>query len=162
MSGFAYEPPVSNTVEWYTPPYIFNALGVRFDLDPCSPGPAKSFVPADTHYVLPENNGLSDPWFGRVWLNPPYGRGMDVWLSKLAAHGDGIALVFARTSTRWFHQYVPKSSGVLFVKGRVRYVNGSTMTIGDNPGTDSMLVAFGNECGEALRASGLGLFVRPE
>jgi hypothetical protein len=161
MQGFTHEPQVGETVEWYTPPHIFEALNLRFDLDPCSPGVGKSHVPADTHYSLPDNDGLRDPWFGRVWLNPPYGRGMGLWLERLAEHGDGVALVFARTGTKWFHESVPKSDGLMFVSGRIHFINGNTMKPGERPGADSMLVAFGEECAHAVRYSGLGLFVKP-
>lgn len=49
--------------------------------------------------------GLESPWIDRVWLNPPYGRETGLWLRTLAAHGSGIALVFARTETEMFHQH---------------------------------------------------------
>lgn len=57
--------PRSENVEWYTPPQIFEALGMHFDLDPCSPGVGKSFVPANTHYTRADD-GLAAPWAGSV------------------------------------------------------------------------------------------------
>ena len=47
MSGFVHEAAVSNSVEWYTPKSVFDALGVGFDLDVCSPGLDKTWVPAE-------------------------------------------------------------------------------------------------------------------
>ena len=55
MSGFAHESTHNISVEWYTPPEIFTALGLAFDLDPCSPGPGKSFVPARRHYTVADD-----------------------------------------------------------------------------------------------------------
>ncbi|WP_223160903.1 phage N-6-adenine-methyltransferase [Salinicola aestuarinus] len=85
--------------EWLTPPSILEALG-SFDLDPCSPV-ERPWDTASEHLTL-HDDGLSAAWRGRVWLNPPYGRETGLWLEKLAEHGDGIALVFARTETEMF------------------------------------------------------------
>lgn len=82
--------------EWLTPPEIVHALG-DFDLDPCAPV-RRPWSTATHHYTVLDN-GLTKPWFSRVWMNPPYGRETGIWLNKLAVHGDGIALVFARTET---------------------------------------------------------------
>src|SRR5579859_2487232 len=57
--------------EWYTPPWMFSALGVEFDLDPCSPGAPPSNVPAKQH-LTKLDNGLQAGWHGSVWLNPPF------------------------------------------------------------------------------------------
>jgi hypothetical protein len=86
--------------EWLTPKYITDTLG-PFDLDPCSPGDRRPWDTA-TYHLDESDNGLAAPWFGKVWCNPPYGRETFKWLSKLADHGNGIALVFARTETAGF------------------------------------------------------------
>ncbi len=57
--------------EWYTPSWFFKALGVSFDLDPCSPGAPPSNVTAARH-LTKADNGLSAQWSGHVWLNPPF------------------------------------------------------------------------------------------
>ena len=74
------------SVEWYTPTFVFEALKMQFDLDPCSPDISKHKTPAKTHYVLPYNDGLENPWFGEVWCNPPYGRGIEKWVEKMYNH----------------------------------------------------------------------------
>src|SRR4051812_22584031 len=99
MSGFVHELTMGETVEWYTPPWVFEAIGLRFDLDPASPPGGLPWVPAEHHYS-DQDDGLAQPWYGRVWLNPPYGPGIGQWMSKLADHGNGIALVFNRSDTR--------------------------------------------------------------
>jgi hypothetical protein len=63
-----HEPSIGATDDWYTPPPIFAALGLRFALDPCSPGP-DHWVPADRIYTK-ANNGLVQPWQGLVFMNP--------------------------------------------------------------------------------------------
>jgi hypothetical protein len=148
MSFQADEPP--QTVEWYTPPSIFKMLGCGFTLDPCHPGrDVVDWVPALSVYTKADD-GLVKPWVGRVWLNPPYGRELPPWLKKMHEHRDGIALVFARTDTAWFHDYVAKADAVLFLKKRVRFVNADGV-LGDSPNCGSMLVAWGDINVEVLR-----------
>ena len=62
-----HEPCIGATDDWYTPPDIFDALGLIFDLDPCSPGPAH-WVPARKIYTK-EDDGLVQPWSGTVFMN---------------------------------------------------------------------------------------------
>lgn len=144
------------TVEWYTPPGIFERLGLEFDLDPCSPPGGLPWVPARRHYSA-RDDGLLQSWEGRVWMNPPYGPHTEAWMRKLTAHGDGIALVFARTETRWFHETVGCSDAVCFVAGRISFVAGDGREETNGAAAPSCLVAYGRECAEALAASGLGM-----
>ena len=85
------------TDEWYTPAWMFRAIATEFDLDPCSPGVPPSSVPAKRHLTKAEN-GLTAEWSGSVWLNPPFS-GKRPWYERLVQHGDGIALMPARTET---------------------------------------------------------------
>lgn len=89
-------PNTGESNSWLTPPEIIAALGT-FDLDPCA-CVGQPWSTAETH-LYPRDDGLSAPWVGRVWLNPPYGPATARWLQRLARHGDGIALIFARTET---------------------------------------------------------------
>ena len=137
---------------------ILARLGT-FDLDPCAPV-VRPWPTAATHYTK-ENDGLSQPWFGRVWLNPPFGREAVKWLRKLAKHGNGIALVPARTETLWFYECVWCSAdGVLFLTSRphFHYVDGSKAKA--NSGAPICLVAYGMTNINPLERSGLGVFVR--
>ncbi|MFI5366713.1 MAG: DNA N-6-adenine-methyltransferase [Candidatus Binatia bacterium] len=158
-SGLVHERSGGPT-EWYTPPLIFEALGIEFDLDPCSPGPlVVPWIPARSHYTKAED-GLTRPWHGRVWMNPPYGPGIDRWLERFCEHRNGIALIFARTDTQWFHTYAARAEAVCFTRGRIPFV--SPATLSDHcggPGCGSVLLAYGNRCVEALRRSGLGLLI---
>ncbi len=166
--GFTHESTHNESQEWYTPRYIFEALNYRFDLDPCSPGAdIAPWIPADKHYTYHEN-GLMMPWSGRVWMNPPYGMDTQAWLNKLALHGDGIALVFARTDTAWFHRYVSLASGVVFIRGRIQFVKSVDAADYTNEkvkpsggcGAASMFISYGGACCDIIRDSGLGMFFK--
>jgi hypothetical protein len=146
----------SNTInqdEWLTPKYITDALG-HFDLDPCSPGDRRPWDTADVHIGLPDD-GLSQPWFGRVWCNPPYGRETFNWLNKLSIHKNGIALIFARTETIGFHKEIwNKADSIFFFKGRLKfyYVNG---TEGGTANAPSCLVSYSSENTNVIKSSNL-------
>jgi hypothetical protein len=143
----------ADTVEWLTPPEIVAALG-PFDLDPCSPR-NRPWDTATTHYTKAQD-GLSLPWVGRIWLNPPYGLQATKWLKRLADHGNGIAILFARTETDMFFRWVwEKASAVLFIRGRLHFhrVNGERAAA--NAGGPSVLIAYGAANVEALRKSGI-------
>ena len=115
--GFTHESSVNETKEWYTPKYIFDALGLKFDMDVSSPGKeVVPWIPAERHITIKEN-GLLVPWEGSVWLNPPYGEETPRWLRKFIKHGHGVALVFARTDTAWFHNLAIRADALCFVSG---------------------------------------------
>ncbi len=138
--------------EYLTPPEIIEALGV-FDLDPCSPY-ERPWDTARVHYNRVQD-GLEREWFGRVWLNPPYVRGLGLWLKKMVAHGNGIAFIFARTDTRLFHTYVwGVATAILFLRGRTKFFLANEDQMLDAP-SPSCLVAYGKDNARALRESGL-------
>lgn len=142
---------------WLTPKEILEPLG-HFDLDPCG---APGHLTADT-IITPENgDGLSAEWFGRVWLNPPYGRQASDWLERLRAHGHGTALIFARTETRMFFDYVwGSATALLFLDGRLTFLRPDGSPAPHNSGAPSVLVAYGASDAEAIRTSGIaGAFV---
>jgi hypothetical protein len=145
--------------EWLTPPCIVRALG-SFDLDPCAP----AIRPWDTaqHHFTRFDSGLAKPWFGRVWLNPPYGPSTGMWMARLAAHGIGTALVFARTETRMFCDHVwPQASAVLFVSGRLTFHHVCGRAAATSSGAPSVLIAYGELDAAALRTSGItGKFIQ--
>lgn len=134
--------------EWVTPPHIIQLLG-RFDLDPCAPI-KPPYETADHTYTI-EDDGLKQRWFGRVWLNPPYGRETGKWLDRLAAHGAGIALIFARTETEMFFSEVwRKASALLFIEGRLYFHHVDGTRAKSNAGAPSVLIAYGNNAADSL------------
>ena len=141
--GFTHDDANNISVDWYTPPWIFEALGIEFDLDPCQPEQGIPWIPTKRRYSLVDD-GLVSPGGGRVWLTPPYGKHTSAWLEKMHNHRNGIALVFARTDCAWFHDYVAKADAVLFLRGRIKFVDGLGATGGGGAGSGSMLIAWGN------------------
>lgn len=168
--GFTHESTYNESKEWYTPRKIFDALGIEFDLDPCSPGQdIVPWIPARRHLTVLDD-GLNAHWEGKIFMNPPYGMDTLKWMKHLhTVHkvgiACGIALVFARPDTRWFHDYIPFADAICFIKGRVHFVaadkaeqyaaNNFKPKVGC--GAASMLVAFGKDMAKALFRCGLGL-----
>lgn len=128
----------------------------KFDLDPCAPVADPMRIGASRALTVIDD-GLASEWAGRVWMNPPYSTA-GKWVEKLANHGDGIALVFARVETGWWHEHVwPKAAALLFLRGRISFVRGDGREHGGhNAAAPSVLIAYGAENADALRLSGLG------
>lgn len=140
--------------EWLTPPEILAALG-EFDLDPCAPV-CRPWHTARRHYTKLED-GLSQEWTGRVWLNPPFGREAVKWLRKMADHRSGIALIAARTETEMFYECVwSRATAVLFLKGRPHFYFVTGMRAPFNSGAPICLIAYSEQDAAILQASGLG------
>lgn len=139
--------------EWLTPPHVLEALG-PFDLDPCAPV-ERPWEIAKSHYTILDD-GLRQPWQGRVWCNPPYGLQAAQWLEKCADHGNAIALIFARTETRMFFDWVwPKAHGILFLEGRLHFHHQDGSRAAANSGAPSVLVAYGVLNAYVLQTCGL-------
>jgi hypothetical protein len=156
LGGIGWAPSIGENYsdEWYTPKWILQSLG-RFDLDPCGV-PHKRTAIRTMDIAL---DGMSQPWEGRVWLNPPYSE-IAIWMMRMAHHHYGTALVFARTETEWFHASVwEKASACLFLRGRVSFERPDGTT-GDASPSPSVLVAYGPNDARLLGASRLdGAFV---
>ena len=142
----------SLTDEWLTPPHILAVLG-QFDLDPCA-AVNQSWPTARRQYTI-EDDGLSQPWSGRVWCNPPYGAKAGAWLKRLGEHGNGVALIFARTETDMFFRYVwDKADALFFLRGRVRFCKPDGRPALNSAGAPSVLVAYGKQNVQTLRDVG--------
>lgn len=138
-----------NNDEWLTLPELIESLG-DFDLDPSSPI-SRPWDTALIHYNK-NDDGLVQDWHGRVWLNPPYGRETFRWLKKLADHGDGIALVFARTETKGFHEQIwNRANGVFFFRGRINFYKANGEKSDDGANAPSCLAIYGVKNLEIVR-----------
>ena len=117
----------SATDNWATPQNFFDKLNAEFhfDLDVCAD---ESNHKCDTYHTK-EQDGLTMPWKGIVWCNPPYGRESGSWVRKALFASVGgatvVMLIPARTDTKWFHDYIYKRDNVevRFVKGRLKVGN---------------------------------------
>lgn len=145
MNAAIQKPDWWSSDHWATPVHIVRELEDefgRFDLDPCCrPETAK----APTFYT-PEDDGLSKPWFGNVFLNPPYSAPAP-WLRRALREMEGggvdlvIALLPVRTDTRWFHELVNHRSQLRFIRGRVKWIGWQGTPI-PNPKDPSMLAIY--------------------
>lgn len=154
-----FEPCIGESDEWYTPKHIFNALNLKFDLDVASPS-RDHWVPASRVFTK-DDDGLKQSWNGLVFMNPPFGgrNGQVPWLQKFINHGDGIAIVAARTSAKWFQDLMPTADAMLFPYGKTKFVKPDG-SVGTSPGTGVVIVAMGERSVNALRDSKLGMFLK--
>lgn len=154
-----HETCIGATSEWYTPPEIFEGLGLEFDLDPCSPFPVPCHVPA-RRVLNRYDDGLAQPWHGLVFMNPPFGgrNGHVPWLRKFLEHGSGIAVVRAYTSSGWFHEWAVKAETMLFPRGKTKFIRADGER-GCSPGHGVVLLGMGAISNAALERSELGFFV---
>lgn len=141
----------TTTDVWLTPPNITQTLG-PFDLDPCA-ACNRPWDTAQNHYCI-HDNGLRQTWNGFVWCNPPYGREAAKWLHKMCQHGNGIALIFARTETKAFQQHVLHGAdSILFLAGRIQFHRADGTPSGNSAGAPSCLVAYGQHAINKLENS---------
>jgi phage N-6-adenine-methyltransferase len=115
--------PQSATVEWGTPQQLFDELNAEFGftLDAAA---SDLNHKCDRYFTL-NDDALKQDWDGVVWLNPPYGRVLNVWMRKAYEESvkgaTVVCLVPSRTDTAWWHDYAIKGE-VRFIRGRVKFV----------------------------------------
>ncbi|AFK05449.1 DNA N-6-adenine-methyltransferase (plasmid) [Emticicia oligotrophica DSM 17448] len=112
------------TTNWETPQDLFDELDKQynFTLDVC----ATSENAKCNEFFTPEIDGLKQEWKGMCWMNPPYGREIGKWVRKahlevITGRCRIIALLPARTDTKWFHEWVLNKHEIKFIKGRLRF-----------------------------------------
>lgn len=158
MSMSGHQSPVMGSDTWLTPPEWIKALG-PFDVDPCCP-PAMPWPTARTMYHAAQD-GLKQVWKGRVWLNPPFGKQWHQWVERLAQHGNGIALLPARTETEAFYRLVwDLADAICFVRGRPHFHKADGKRAPFNSGAPIALIAYGADNITALETADLGRVVR--
>jgi hypothetical protein len=146
---FGMEQAAKTSDDYYTPAWVFERMGIEFDLDVCSPPGGLPWIPARRFFTMADD-GLSQPWAGRVWMNPPYSQ-PSPWVDRFVAHGSGICLLpFAKS--RWARHIWDSSDGVVLAADQTKfYVPG-----GDERTTafEVFFAAFGEECVEAISRLG--------
>lgn len=158
MTLGSHQTTVGKSQVHITPRWIIDALG-PFDLDPCAADP-RPWNCANHNYTE-RMDGMSLPWYGRIWLNPPFDRYYVAdWIKRLAAHNNGIALLHARTETDWFRPCWQRAEAILFMDRRISFCRPDGSEQPANSGAPPVLVAFGYVARHRLEHSGIsGAFV---
>jgi phage N-6-adenine-methyltransferase len=113
----------SKTDLWETPKDFFDKMNdeFHFNLDVCA---THENAKCEAYYTK-EIDGLNQPWYGRCWCNPPYGREIGKWVEKAYKSAtDGATVVMllpAKTDTKWFHKYIYGKAEVRFIRGRLKF-----------------------------------------
>jgi len=155
----AHQRSIGQSDEWLTPRWILDPLGA-FDLDPCA-SIVRPWATAARHFTV-EDDGLRQPWYGRVWCNPPFNRHQrPEWMRRMAEHGNGIMLIPAACETVAFSAHVwGKASALLMLNRRPHFCDTDGSEAPGNSGCTICLVAYGRENALALLNSGLGVVLR--
>lgn len=158
--------------EWYTPPNIIEAAVAvmgGIDLDPATSDAQQACASIKAaNYFTMQNSGLDKPWRGRVFLNPPYARGLvDQFVEKMVAAyqmgemQQGILLTNSSTETKWWQHAAQHCNAVCFPRGRVRFlkVKDGALTRGNSaPSHPHSILYFGPEAPRFMRVfSAMGL-----
>ena len=139
--------------DYYTPAWVFERMGIEFDLDVCSPPGGIPWIPAKRYYTQADD-GLVQPWEGRVWMNPPYSETWP-WIRKFCEHGNGVTLL-PLAKSKWLNHIWERADAVIVSEdgGEMFFVK---------PDRDKALriwfpiffAAFGEECVEAISRLGV-------
>lgn len=151
----------SKSDEWETPQELFDELNKEFNftLDPCATDENHK---CEKYYTIKED-GLIQDWSGEVvFVNPPYGRAIKMWVKK--CHDEYVnnntvvvMLIPSRTDTIWQHKYIFKEAkAICFIKGRLKFINRAFPSLnkkGDynisSAPFPSQIVVFANEVKES-------------
>lgn len=142
-----------DSAEWYTPRWLVDQLADEFgefDLDPCATAESAK-APA---WYTRQDNGLALPWYGRCWMNPPYGYGVTgQWVAKArrevdAGHADlVVALLPARTDAQWFTGGKRAASLVRYWPGRISFERPGGGIVEGNAPRGNVVMVFGTLTG---------------
>lgn len=136
--------------DYYTPRWVFDRMGITFDLDVCAPPGGVEWVPA-TRYYDQAADGLASLWEGRVWMNPPYSKPAP-WVERFVQHGHGVCLIQV-SKGRYSDDLWRHADGVYFARD-MRFVIDAVGTRSDNY-MPLWFVAFGDECVDAIGRLGV-------
>ena len=150
MSGTAVQPRLFGVEQealtsddYYTPTWVFERMGLDFDLDVCAPPGGVPWIPARRFFTMADD-GLSQPWEGRVWMNPPYSN-CTPWSKRFIAHGEGVCLV-QMSKGAWCKELCDTCDAFV-IAGSLPFVGGDIFM-------PVFFAAFGDECVEAISRLG--------
>jgi phage N-6-adenine-methyltransferase len=143
---FATPQETNTSDDYWTPKWIFDAIGLTFDLDVACPPEGPAHTPCHAYYTQADN-GLTSPWHGTVWMNPPFSSANN-WVYKWLDHGDGIALV-PFSKSRWFERLWKEAHALILPPIRTEFVQGQIFMA-------VVLASMGDTATTALTNSNLG------
>jgi hypothetical protein len=137
--------------DYYTPEWIFERMGITFDLDVASPPGGVPWIPAARFYTQADD-GLVQPWEGRVWMNPPFSN-PGPWAERFLQHGHGVCIVPASNGI-WFVKLWESVDGVTTQStAEMHFVSGEG--IRNSVPIRVVTMAMGEECVEAIGRLGV-------
>ena len=139
--------------EHYTPSWVFDALGLIFDLDVASSNSPYVVVPTIRRYTI-EDDGLNKPWQGLIWMNPPFS-GVTPWVDKWIEHGNGFCMVPLASQGRWVNKLWESGAVLTYMPPNMKFIGGKDNVMCAHRWRIA-LWAIGDVAVEALRNSGLG------
>lgn len=131
--------------DYYTPAFIFERMAITFDIDVCAPPSGIPWIPA-ARFFTKADDGLSQPWDGRVWMNPPYSQATP-WVQRFMQHRNGIALV-GHAKSAWHNRLWADCDGAVVPFDYFDFVGGSIFM-------PVWFAAYGAECVEAISRLGV-------
>ena len=131
--------------DYYTPAWVFERMGITFDLDVCAPHGGTPWIPAARHFTM-QDDGLLQPWGGCVWMNPPYSKATP-WVRRFIEHRHGVCLV-PMAKSQWFFDLWGSADAIAAHDRTFDFVNGSIAFA-------TVFAAFGDECVEAIGRIGV-------
>jgi hypothetical protein len=132
--------------EWFTPKWLFDSLGLSFDMDVCAPADLTYVTTPANKYFNEADDGLSQKWKGLVWCNPPYSF-PEPWALKCIEHGNGLLLTHIPMNAEWCSMVWQACDGIRLFQA-IEFVRPDGKV--QRPGSWLQLAAFGDQAAEAL------------